>query len=309
MPPSLRLAWVAPLALVLAAPGGEPPPRWGADGHVMAARAALARVPDAMPAFFREAGDQLAWLNPEPDRWRSGELRAMDQGFSYDHYIDFENVPGDALDAPDRWRFVEALYGAGMIRPERDVGFLPYRIEELYQRLLTGFRLWRDAEGDERRWIEARILNDAGVLGHYVTDGSQPHHTTIHFNGWNASGAQQAPNPEGFSEERDFHGRFESDFVRAHLAYNDVFFRVSRDTRFLGTPDEVRDAVRAFLRDTHAEVPTLYRLEQTARFDPESPPPAEHVEFTAERLAAGAAMLRDLWWSAWRDSARPAPER
>ncbi|MBT8338235.1 MAG: hypothetical protein KJO11_16730 [Gemmatimonadetes bacterium] len=309
MSPSLRLAWVAPLAAILAAPGGESPPRWGADGHVMAGRAALARVPDAMPEFFRESGDQLSWLNPEPDRWRSRELRPMDQGFSYDHYIDFENVPGDALDAPDRWRFIEVLYGAGLIRPERDVGFLPYRIEELYQRLLTGFRLWRDADGDERRWIEARIINDAGVLGHYVTDGSQPHHTTIHFNGWNASGAQQAPNPEGFTEERDFHGRFESDFVREHLAYNDVFFRVPRETRFLGTPDEVRDAVRAFLRDTHAEVATLYRLEKSARFDPDSAPPTEHVEFTAERLAAGAAMLRDLWWSAWRDSARPPSER
>jgi hypothetical protein len=274
----------------------------------MAGRAALARVPDAMPSFFRAAGDQLAWLNPEPDRWRSRELRPMDQGFSYDHYIDFENVPGDALDAPDLWRFVEALYGAGMVRPERDVGFLPYRIEELYQRLLTGFRLWREADGDERGWVEARIINDAGILGHYVTDGSQPHHTTIHFNGWNASGAQQAPNPEGFSEERDFHGRFESDFVRAHIEYNDVFFRVPRETRFLGTPDEVRAAIRAFLWETHAEVVTLYRLEKAGRFDPESEPATGHVEFTADRLAAGAAMLRDLWWSAWRDSARPLPE-
>ena len=233
----------------------------------------------------------------------------MDQGFSYDHYIDFENVPGDALDEPDRWRFLSALYGAGMIRPERDVGFLPYRIEELYQRLLTGFRLWREAEGDERRWLEARILNDAGVLGHYVTDGSQPHHTTIHFNGWNASSAQVAPNPEGFTEERDFHARFESTFVSAHVDYDDIFSRVPREARVLGTPDDVRAAVRTFLRETHTEVVPLYRLEKASPFDPWSEPPAGHVEFAAERLAAGASMLRDLWWSAWTDSARPAPER
>lgn len=294
-------------AVAVAAAATAPPAPWGESGHEMAARAAAERLPYEMPAFLRDAAEQLAWLNPEPDRWRSRELGAMDQGFSYDHYIDFENVPGEALDAADRWRFVEALYRAGVIRPERDVGFLPYRIEELYQRLLTGFRMWRAAEGDERRWVEARIVNDAGVLGHYVTDGSQPHHTTIHFNGWNASGAQEAPNPENFTTERDFHGRFETAFVRAHMQYDEVLDRVAPDPRALGTPEEVRGAIREYLRRTHDEVVTLYRLEKEARFDPGAPPPATHRDFTATRLAAGAEMLRDLWWSAWTDSARPLP--
>lgn len=289
------------------APPASPLP-WGETGHRMAARAAVEILPSTMPAFVRAAGDQLAWLNPEPDRWRTRELGAMDQGFSYDHYIDLENVPAGALDAPDRWRFLEALYDAGLERPERDVGFLPYRIEELYQRLLTGFRRWRAETGWEREWIEERILNDAGVLGHYVTDGSQPHHTTIHFNGWNASSAQQAPNPEGFTTERDFHGRFETDFVRAHVSYEDVRSRMPRRARELGTPDRVRDAIRAFLLETHGEVETLYRLEKSSRFDPESAATAEHVDFTAERLAAGAALLGALWWSAWVDSARPIPD-
>lgn len=282
--------------------------RWGETGHIMAARAAAERLPAEMPAFVRDAGDQLAWLNPEPDRWRSRELRAMDQGFSYDHYIDFENVPNGALEAADRWRFLEALYRAGVIRPERDVGFLPYRIEELYQRLLVGFRAWREAEGEERSWVESRIINVAGVLGHYVTDGSQPHHTTIHFNGWNASGAQEAPNPEGFSTERDFHARFETSFVRAHMSYDEVLERVAPDAHALGTPEEVRTAVHAYLRRTHGEVATLYRLENSQRFDPSTAAPTSHRDFTAERLAAGAQMLRDLWWSAWIDSARTPPD-
>jgi hypothetical protein len=281
---------------------------WGETGHIMAARAAMEILPSTMPAFVRAAGDRLAWLNPEPDRWRSRDLGALDQAFSYDHYIDFENVPEGALEATDRWRFVAALYDAGIERPERDVGFLPYRIEELYQRVLTGFRQWRATTGPEREWIEDRILNDAGVLGHYVTDGSQPHHTTIHFNGWNASGAQQAPNPEGFSTERDFHGRFESDFVRAHVQYEDVQARMPRRARELGTPDRVRDAVHAFLMDTHEQVPALYRMENTSRFDPNGDATAAQVDFTADRLAAGAALLGALWWSAWLDSARPIPE-
>lgn len=303
----LRLIIIAALPLLTAA-SSAPAFRWGAAGHTMAARAAVERLPTEMPSFVADAGEQLAWLDPEPDRWRSRELDAMDQGFSYDHYIDFENVPGGALAAADRWRFVEALYRAGVNRPERDVGFLPYRIEELYQRLLTGFRMWRAAEGEERRWVEARIINDAGILGHYVTDGSQPHHTTIHFNGWNASGANQAPNPEEFTSERDFHSRFENSFVQVHIHFDDVLDRVPGTARALGTPEQVRAAVHDYLARTHAEVTTLYRLEKIQRFDPESPPPASHRDFTAHRLAAGAEMLRDLWWSAWIDSERPVPD-
>lgn len=297
----------APVADPVADPDTRAAP-WGEAGHAMAAQAAVELLPSTMPAFVRAADQQLAWLNPEPDRWRSRELGPMDQAFSYDHYIDFENVPPGSLEAPDRWRFVAALYEAGLTRPERDVGFLPYRIEEMYQRVLAGFRRWRSTRGAEREWIEERILNDAGILGHYVTDGSQPHHTTIHFNGWNASSAQQAPNPEEFSTERDFHGRFETAFVRAHVRIDDLRARMPREPRTLGTPVEVRAAIHTFLRQTHAEVGTLYRLEKQSRFTPDGPPPRGHVEFTADRLAAGAAFLGDLWWSAWIDSARVPPD-
>ena len=68
----------------------------------MAARTATTALPSAMPAFFRGAADQLVYLDSEPDRWRNFELREMDQAWSYDHYVDLENVPDGALDTPDR---------------------------------------------------------------------------------------------------------------------------------------------------------------------------------------------------------------
>ena len=142
----------------------------------------------------------------------------MDQAFSYDHYIDLERVPADAFDEPDRWVFLRALYEAGVEIPERDVGFLPYRIIELHQRLVIQFRLWRESSGREREWIEDRVINDAGTMGHYVTDASQPHHTTIHFNGWDAD----TPNPNGYTTTRDFHARFETVFVGAHVTFEDL---------------------------------------------------------------------------------------
>lgn len=289
--------------VLLAPPSADPadPVRWGEDGHRMAARAAAGALPEGMPAFFTDAGDQLAWLNPEPDRWRSRPLREMDQAWSYDHYIDLENVPDGALDAGDRFVYLKALYDAGLAKPERDAGFLPFRIVEMYQRLVTEWRLWRAATGDERRWIEERIVNDAGILGHYVTDGSQPHHTTIHFNGWNAGHVPGVTNPEGYTESRDFHGRFESDFVRRHVDGADVAARVGVST--LSVAGSARLEVMTYVQASHARVEELYRLERDHGFDPSAAPSDEALEFAVERLAAGAEMLRTLWWSAWVESA------
>ena len=294
MGPKLWFTVVA-LAFVETAPSTP----WGANGHRMAARVAHAALPEAMPAFFRGAGPQLAYLNPEPDRWRNREMRAMDQAFAYDHYIDLENVPDGALEQPDRFTFLRALYDAGIERPEVDVGFLPYHMLELYQRLVTEWRLWRGtSDPAERRWIEARIVHDAGVLGHYVTDASQPHHTTIHFNGWSDSAA----NPMGFTTDRTFHARFEAEYVDAHVSQDDVSRRVR------GVPGSVagsaRDAIWTYIETTHAEVERMYRIERDAGFDPDAPPrPSAHA-FASERLAAGAAMLATLWRSAWEEGTR-----
>ena len=288
----LLSGWSAP-----SDPGPRPP--WGYVGHQMAARAAAATLPGELPAFFRAASSQLVYLNPEPDRWRVRVRREMDQAFQYDHYIDLENVPDGALDEPDRFTYLRRLYQAGLERPERDAGFLPYRIMELYQRTVNGWRMWRaETNPEQREWIEERIVNDAGILGHYVTDASQPHHTTIHFNGWD----RDTPNPEGYTRDNGFHARFERYFVEAHLTDADLARHMPA-----GEPASVaggvREAVRRHILESHAEVETLYRLDRDVGFDPETPADPAARAFAAERLAAGARMLASLWWSAWLESA------
>lgn len=291
-------------ATVAAAPHGPPAPEarppWGSLGHEMTARAAHRTLPEAIPAFFREAGARLAYLNPEPDRWRERSLAEMDEAWSYDHFVDLENVPDGALQTRDRFAYLRALYRAGLARPERDAGFLPFRIVELYQRLVTGWRLWRDETDPERRgWIEQRIVEDAGILGHYVADAAQPQHTTIHFNGW----ARGTPNPERYTADRGFHARFESEYVNAHVTQADVSRRVPAGPRSVA--GGARAAVLAFVHETHATVETLYRIDRDVGFDPAAPAAAEARAFAADRLAAGAALLATLWWSAWLESATP----
>jgi hypothetical protein len=270
--------------------------RWGFHGHTLSGRAAATNLPAALPTFFRDASAQLAYLNPEPDRWRGDGLRELNEAKRYDHYVDFEIIPDSILAIADRFRYLAALQSIGVADPAREAGILPYRIVEMYQGLVVQWRLWRNEQDPVRRaFIEQRIINDAGILGHYVTDGANPHHTSVHHDGWRRG----YPNPRGFTTERGFHSRFESRYVEARISLADVQPHVSsRAPRRLGN---VRADVLAFLRDSHSRLERLYELDQVEAFGPQNRNPLHH-EFTVERLAAGANMLRDLWWTAWLES-------
>lgn len=269
--------------------------RWGRDGHEMVGYAAAQHLPDDMPAFFRDAADQLAWLNYDPDRWRNDRMVESNEAWQYDHFIDLEAVPDFTLEARNRFMYLIALERSGISNPEQ-MGLLPFRIIEMTQRLTQEFRQWRtESDPRVRQWLEQRVINDAGILGHYVADGANPHHTTIHFNGWNAD----SPNPEGYTLDRTFHRRFESDYVSSHIDRSQV---VAAATAAAGEIADLRAGVLTYLRRTNSTVRRLYELEKQESFSERTQSPA-HEAFTVERLAAGADMLRSIWYTAWRDSA------
>ena len=277
---------------------------WGELGHRLTAQAAVDALPAEMPAFFRDARAQLAYLNPEPDRWRQGietsRDAALDGSNLPDHYIDLELIPERArtaiLGAKDRHAYADSLRAHGV--SAATTGFLPFRILELTQRLRTSFRLWRRAPNAQvREWIEARIINDAGTLGHYVSDGANPAHTTIHFNGWVGA------NPNGFATDSRLHSRFESAYVQNHIALGDVSAQVEHRATL---HTDLRPAVLPYLAATHSQVVRLYEIDKAAPFGTETTAP-ENKLFVAARLGAGATMLRDLWWSAYVGSATAAP--
>ncbi len=66
------------------------------------------------------------------------------------------------------------------------------------------------------------------------------------------------------------------------------------------------DAYLAYLRHTGSLTERVYQLDKEHGFDGAGTP--EGKQFTAERLAAGASMLRDLIYSAWIASAQPVPQ-
>jgi hypothetical protein len=269
---------------------------WGERGHLLVGEVAADIVPEQMPNFFRGARTQLRYLNPEPDRWRSREERiadaALDEATAPEHFVDLELLPPARtvaiLSAPSRVAFADSLRRLGLSATK--VGLLPFRILELTQELRVEFRLWRaTTNARDREWIEQRIINDAGILGHYVADGAQPQHTSVHFNGWTG------PNPKGFTTDNHVHARFETEFVQARVAAADV--RPLANAAPIAV-DELRAAILAFVGRSNAEIERLYELDKRVPFNAHTMS-AEHKQFAAERLAAGAVMLRDLWWTAW----------
>ena len=158
-------------------------------------------------------------------------------------------------------------------------------------------RLGCTAAGKDTHGVEAAAIFYAGWLGHYVGDASQPLHTTIQYNGW------VGPNPNGYTTAHTIHWQFEGPFVDANLHEPEVKAKMTEPKAVDG---DIFDSYVAYLRNTKTYVEKVYQLEKAGGFVGAGS--AESREFTAERLAAGASMLRDMIYTAWLESAKPAPD-
>jgi hypothetical protein len=274
---------------------------WGNDGHVYINQVAAEKIPDSMPSFLRTRASivRIAYLGPEPDRWRTVSELTLNNAQSPDHFIDLELV--ESLDElpKGRYEFYRVLYekrasaknNPDNYLPER-VGLQPYITIEIYQRLKIAFHEYRKMKEAHRPTvaIEQDIVFYAGWLGHYVADGSQPLHTTVNYDGWVEA------NPDGFVTDRGIHRRFESDFLSRNIAGPD-FSNLIGPAQILADP--FAEYVK-YLWASHALVRRVYQLDKAKAF--EGSGSSDAMEFTERRLAAGAQMLLDLWYTAWIES-------
>jgi hypothetical protein len=269
---------------------------WGDEGHRFVNRVAAERMPEEVPPFFRSAGARLSFLGPEPDRWRDREevFKALREGTGADHFIDIDRTEHFQALPNDRYQYADSLLKQG--KAPKDIGFLPYAILEGYQKVQVLFRLWRGTRNEaERAQIEQNVIYYAGVLGHYVADGSQPLHTTIHYDGWTTS-----DNPDNFTREA-LHWRFEGEYVRASVKPEEFAPLVKTAVKL----DDPFADIMKFLFESNSHVAELYRLEKTARWDQSNRNEASK-RFVLSRLAAGSQMLANLWLTAWVNSASGA---
>ena len=280
---------------------------WGSEGHMAINRVAAQKVTADMPQFLKNSPDHLAYLGPEPDRWREKSEATLKYAQEPEHFMDMEMVDWLKPLPNDRFLFIKAVYERraqmkpsdkeyDLMTPEK-IGLQPYVAIEMYDRLKVSFREYRKAqkEGRSTADAEASALHYAGVLGHYVADGSNPLHTTIQYNGWTG------PNPHGYTTEHDIHWKMEGLFVARnidHLPFADL---VSGPKKL---DDPFKDYI-AYLRDSQTHVEEVYQLEKACAFEGAGTDATR--DFLRKRLAAGSQMLLNMWYTAWIESAQEPP--
>ena len=312
-----RFALAASILVLSAAAAfstSTPADAWGATGHRLIGVAAMRGLSDELPSFLRtqQAISEIGELSREPDRTK-GAGQPHDRERDTAHFVDLTDdgrvmtAAGPTLaELPELKSEYDALLLAAEIKVD-DAGYLPYAIMDAHQQLVRDFATWRvlhaaearEADPARRAWYredrmrrEGLILRNIGELGHYVGDGSQPHHLSIHYNGWD----RNTPNPEGFTTSRQTHGNFEGAFTR-RTARLDVVEAAMPAPALDGF--EMRARVAASLTTGVGQVIPFYRLEKAGGFVDADP---RGAEFVTVRLAAGAAELRDLITLAWRDA-------
>jgi hypothetical protein len=283
------------ITLMAAAPARA----WHDEGHVFAAVAAIEALgANDAPAFFRtpQSAAAIGHGSLDPDVHCDHGTDALRDAEAPQHFLDLEMLQGRELPAT-RHAFID-LCEELRIEP-RKVGYVPYAITELTQRLTLTFvelRRWPDDP-----FIQSKALVYAGNLAHYAADLHMPLHTSVHFNG---RVPRKADGTWGSGPRSDIHARVDS--LPTKLPYNVMFTPAIE----LGeVPAELWPYVVSQFMQSHAHVDRVYamqaKLPEVRDVTPLSDP--EVKAFTIERSRAAAVFLANLYRIAWRDSAKLQP--
>ncbi|CAE1132852.1 nuclease [Xanthomonas euroxanthea] len=279
---------------------------WGHRAHAAIDSAAVQALPDDGPVFLKQYVQVIADGATLPDGWRSESEPFLkieedpNHGWFREQFAFMQHPPRS------RYAFVLALYDEqrriASSDPQRAqrmnvrwAGTLPYAATEGYQRIVATMRQLRAlrAKGQDSRELERTCAFYVSWFAHYIGDGAQPQHDSIHHDGW------QGPNPNGYSTDPKVHGKFESDYVdKIALTPQDLLRRMPALAHQQG---DVFEQILDFLDVGTARVEQVYRLEKAGAFDDASSSDGRAMVYRT--AGDGAAMLRDLLVRAWRESA------
>jgi hypothetical protein len=304
---------------------------WGERGHTVANLAAVEGIPQDGPVFLKAQEAYIGHLGTIPDTWRgySEPYLRISEDANHGWYTEqFDFIPNPPH---SRTEFVLRVYDQYLkvkaTDPDRAkliniryTGTQAYSIMEGYERIKAGMRLYRGIDNPQQSpanlasilaaisplfrdadQVKQMLANDIafymGWVGHYVAEAAQPLHNSMHHDGW--SGA----NPKRYTRDPNVHGRFESSYVDLiETAAPDVVKYMRKDARHL---DDVWKATLDHSLEARDSVEGVYRADLRGAFTNKDD--AEARELVYKRLAAGAGFLRDLVYTAWIESAKPAP--
>lgn len=276
----------AAATLSASAPVSLPAAAWGFTGHRLVSAKAVATLPAELRALFDAHAVYLAEQSLAPDQWRV----AGQPNEGPNHFLD--------LDAFGAYPFAAIARDEGEHRRRHGEqaaarGRVPWRVGEAYADLVAAWRA-RDA---------ARVLEHAGVLGHYVSDAHVPLHAVLNYDGQ-------------LSGQQGLHARWEGELVARHLRRLETAVRPRAAARVADPVAFTLDA----LRDSFLAAPGVFESDLACRPRPDRSAPLASDAYDdayyarlyereedrlVRRLTAAAEAVGALWRSAWEDAGRP----
>lgn len=184
----MRIAASTFAGLVFIAATAGTPSAWGFDVHRYITNAAMDVVPEPIRPYFQKHRAFIAEHSIDPDLMRTYGVETEDPN----HFLDMDGIAPDPFDGIPR-NEADYIKKVGAEKA-REWGRVPWRVEEVYSRLVTELKR---AENGQR--ISSGNVNAlTAILAHYVEDAHVPFHAALNYDG-------QATN------QRGIHGRFESE--------------------------------------------------------------------------------------------------
>jgi len=283
---------------------------WGVAGHRVVSRAAILALPPDVPPFLARQIDWIGSRSVLADSWRGPHEPFAKAAEDPNHVWYIEQFAFLPQIPRSRDEFILAVYDEHLRLRQTDpqraaltnihyTGTLPYAVAEGYDRLKVAFRTWRElrTQKQDTTFIEQDAAFYLGWMSHYVADGAQPLHTSVHHDGWVGA------NPRNFTRDGAIHWDFENTFVELiGLTERDIQARVAAPPKKLADP---LTAILAQLTTAHMRVERLYELEQRGAFKDRENSDARDLVYSCTGDAA--TLLRDLIYTAWLTSADPVP--
>jgi len=298
---------------------------WDYEGHHAVNQLALASLPSDFGIELTPAlKGRIAFLAGEPDRWRNIPDLPLKHFNGPDHYIDLEDLKQFDLKPENlpimRYDFAAAIARArtahadrfAAIDPAKDSdhtreldGFLPWAIVENYEKLksdFSAFKAFKQYGGtpEEIANAQADIVYIMGVMGHYVGDGSQPLHTTTHYNGW------VGDNSKGYTTKPTFHAWIDGGYFKKTGGINvdALKGKVQPATRIpkAGDPEAFFRYIVNYLVEQNQLVEPLYAMEKNGQLSGEGDKGMEGRQLLEGQLVKGSQMLGNIWYTAWLEA-------
>jgi hypothetical protein len=264
---------------------------WGFFAHQRINRLAVFTLPPEMIGFYKNNIEYITEAAVNPDRRRFSVPEEAPR-----HYLDLDHYGDSALyKMPRYWNDAVLQYTEDTLKA---YGILPWHINRMYFQLRDAFAT-RDPQ---------RILRLSAELGHYLSDGHVPLHTTENYNG-QLTGQEgihafwESRLPELFSNDYDFFvGRAQyisnvqlaawQGITSAHLAVDSVL----REEKKLST--KFADRKYSF-ESKGKQTQKVYSAEYSKAYH-------EILNGMVEKqMRASITMVGNFWYTAWVDAGQP----